>query len=124
SKPVGRRIEGATKDAAIHGMAPVIEAIQAFACKTAQMSGQALDRTNRHIEKLRAVHSVEEAAAIQADFVKESLDHAVQHTRKFIQMRATFPPTLVQPVNSAADATEAARHAAAAKVERLSNHRN
>jgi hypothetical protein len=35
-------------------------------------------------------------------------------------MLATFPPGVEQPANAAVDATEAARHAAAASVARLS----
>jgi hypothetical protein len=84
------------------------------------MSGQALVRTNQHIEKLRKAHRIEEVAAIQADFLKESMEHAVQHTRKYIEMLATFPRELVQPVNAAVETAEAAGHATAAKVGRLS----
>jgi hypothetical protein len=63
---------------------------------------------------------MEEAAAIQADFLKESMEHAVQHTRKYLEMLAAFPHELVQPVNVAVETAEAARHATAAKVGRLS----
>ncbi len=118
--PADTRIEGATNDVAIEGMTPAVETIQAFAREIAQMSGQALVRTNQHIEKLRKAHRMEEAAAIQADFLKESMQHAVQHTRKYIELLATFPHELVQPVNVALEIAEAVRHTAAAKVERLS----
>ena len=120
SKPADTRIEGATNDTAIKGMTPAVETIQAFAREIAQMSGQALVRTNQHIEKLRKAHRMEEAASIQADFLKESFEHAEQHTRKYMEMLATFPHELVQPVNVAVEIAEAARHATAAKVERLS----
>jgi hypothetical protein len=72
------------------------------------------------VSALRQVRSAEEVASIQSDFVKESLEHAVQHARTFIQMVVTLPPELVQPVNPAVDAAGAARHAAAARIERLS----
>ncbi len=120
AKPADTRIEGATNDIAINGMTPAIKTIQAFAREIAQKSGQALVRTNQHIEKLRKAHCMEEAAAIQTDFLKESLEHAIQHTRKFIEMLAAFPLELVQPVNVAVETAVAARHATAAKVERLS----
>ena len=97
-KPADTRIEGATNDVAIKGITPAVETIQAFAREIAQMSGQALVRTNQHIEKLRKADRMEEAAAIQADFLKESMEHAVQHTRKYIEMLATFPHELVRPV--------------------------
>ncbi|HEY4847255.1 MAG TPA: phasin family protein [Methylocella sp.] len=97
-KPADTRIEGATNDVAIEGIIPAVETIQAFAREIAQMSGQALVRTNQHIEKLRKADRMEEAAAIQADFLKESMEHAVQHTRKYIEMLATFPHELVRPV--------------------------
>ena len=98
-------------------MVPAVETIQAFAREIAQMSGQALARTNWYIEKLGKAHSTEEAAAIQADFLKESMEHAVQHTRKYFEMLATFPHEPTQP---AVEAAEVARHATAAKVGRLS----
>jgi hypothetical protein len=116
-KPADTRIEGAANDAAaIEGMTPAVETIRAFAREIALLSWQAFVRTDQHIEKLRKAHRMEEAAAIQADFLKESLEHAVQHTRKYIAMLATFPHELVQPVNVA----EAARHATAAKAGCLS----
>jgi hypothetical protein len=118
--PADTRIEGATNDVAIEGITPAVETIQAFAREIAQMSGQALVRTNQHIEKLRKADRMEEAAAIQADFLKESMEHAVQHTRKYIEMLATFPHELVQPVNVAVETADAARPATAAKVGRLS----
>jgi hypothetical protein len=117
------RIDGATNDVATKEMAPAVETIQAFASEIAQMSGHAFVRSYEHAEKLRKAHSMAsmaEAAAIQADFLKESMEHAVQHTRKYIEMLANFPHELVQPVNVAVETAEAARHAAAEKVERLS----
>ena len=120
ANPADTCIDGATNDVAINGMAPAIKTMQAFALEIAQMSRQADVRTNQHIERLSKAHGVEEAAAIQADFLKVSMDHAVQHTRKYIEMLATFPRELIQPVNVAVKAAEAARHATAAKVGCLS----
>lgn len=118
-KPADTRIEGAANGAAIKGT-PAIETIQAFAREIALMSWQAFVRTTWHIEKLREADGTEEAAAIQADFLKESMEHAVQHTRKYIEMLAAFPHELMQPVNVAVETAEAARDATAATVGRLS----
>lgn len=107
-------------DGAINGITPATKTIEAFAHAIAQMSRQALDRATQHLEELRQVHSAEEVASIQTDFVNESLEHALQHTRTFIQMVALLPPELVQPVTAAVDAAGAARRAAAARIERLS----
>ena len=120
AKPADTRSHGPVNDVALAGMTSAVETIQTFAREIAQMSEQALVRTNQHIEKLRKAHRIEEAEAIQADFLKEAMDHAVQHTRKFIEMLATFPSELVWPVTAAVETAEAARHATAAKVERLS----
>jgi hypothetical protein len=119
-KPAVITSASATKDVALEGMTPAVETIQAFARETAQMSEEALVRIDWHIEKLRKVQRIEEAAAIQADFLKEAMDHAIQHTRKYVQMLATFPHELVWPVNAAVEMAEAARQATAAKVEQLS----
>jgi hypothetical protein len=119
-KPADTRIEGVANDAAINGMTPAIETIEAFTREIALMAWQGLVRANQHIEKLRKADRMEEAAAIQADFLKESMEHAVQHTSKYIEMLATFPHELVPPVNMAVETAVAARHATAAKAGRLS----
>ena len=125
AKPAATRGDGAIGDGAIgdgafNGITPATKTIEVFAHAIAQMSRQALDHTTQHLEELRQVRSAEEVASIQSDFVKESLEHAVQPARTFIQMVVTLPPELVQPVNPAVDAAGAARHAAAARIERLS----
>ena len=61
------------------------------------------------------------------DFVKDSLAHAAQHIRKVGEMLATVPLEIaktyqkdwLQLVTAALQTTEAARHAAAAGVERF-----
>jgi hypothetical protein len=120
SKPAGSDIDGRINDVALEGLAPAVETIQAFAREIAQTSERALDRTTRRIEELRKAQSIEEAAAIQADFLKEAMEHAVQHTRQYILMLATFPHEQVRPVNVAVEAAEAAMIASAAKVGRFS----
>jgi phasin family protein len=120
AKPAATRGDGAIGDGAFNGITPATKTIEVFAHAIAQMSRQALDHTTQHLEELRQVRSAEEVASIQSDFVKESLEHAVQPARTFIQMVVTLPPELVQPVNPAVDAAGAARHAAAARIERLS----
>ena len=119
-------------DIAINGMTATTKTIQAFALATTQMSRQALDRTTQHIEKLRKAHSPEEVTSIQLDFVKDSLEHAAQHTRKVgemlsalpLEMAKTYQEDWLQLVTAAVRTTEAAGHAVAAKVEHLSDHRN
>jgi hypothetical protein len=119
-KPADTRGDGPTNDVALEGLTPAVETIQAFAREIAQMSEEALVRTKGHIEKLRKAHRMEEAASIQADFLKEAMEHAVQHTRLYTLMLATFPHELVRPVNVAVKAAVTARNASAAKVGRLS----
>jgi hypothetical protein len=73
-------------DVAINGITPATKTIQAFALTITQMSRQSLERTTQHIERLRKVHSPEEVASIQLEFVRESLEFAAQHTRKVGEM--------------------------------------
>ncbi|MGQ0444884.1 MAG: phasin family protein [Beijerinckiaceae bacterium] len=120
AKPAGPRIDGLVNDLALEGLTPAIDTIQAFVREIAQMSEQAFVRTTGHIEELRKARRMEEAAAIQADFLKDAMEHAVQHTRKYILLLATFPRELVRPVNAAVEAAEVARNATAAKAGRLS----
>jgi hypothetical protein len=120
SKPANSDIDGPVNDVAIKEMIPAVETIQAFASEIARASEQALDRTTQHIEKLRKAQSMGEAAAIQADFLKEAMEHAVQHTRTYILMLSTFPHELVRPVNVAVKTAEAAWHSTTATVDRLS----
>jgi hypothetical protein len=72
---------------------------------------------------------VEEVTSIQMEFVKDSLGHAAQHTRKLCEMLTALPLEMAKPyqqhdwlqlVTAAIQATEAAGHPAAARVERLS----
>jgi hypothetical protein len=109
SAPPARRHSHRRRDqcVAIKGMIPAVETIQAFA----RESGHALVRTNWHIEKLRKAHRME--AAIQADFLKDSMERAVQHASKYVEMLATFPHELMQPVNVTVEIAEAARQPAA-----------
>jgi hypothetical protein len=128
AKPADTRIDAAINDVAHNGMTATTKTIQAFALAIAQMSRQALDRTTQHIEKLRKAHSVEEVTSIQLDFVKETLDHAAQHTRTVREMLATVPLEIaktyqndwLQLVTTALQTNEAAGHVAAASVERFS----
>jgi phasin family protein len=120
AKPADTRIDGATNGVAIEGMTLAVETIEAFAREIAEMTWQAVDRADQCIEKLCKADRTEEAAAIQADFLKESMEHAVQHIRKYIEMLATFPHELVEPVNAAVKIAEATRYATAASVEHLS----
>ncbi|MGH6838182.1 MAG: phasin family protein [Methylocella sp.] len=125
AKPAATRMNGGTHDVAINGVAingttPAIKTIHAFAGEIGQMSRQAEVSANQHIEKLRKAQSMEEAVAIQVEFLKQSMDHAVQHTRRYIGMLASFPHELVQPVNEAVETAVVAKSATAAKVDRLS----
>ncbi|MGS0740160.1 hypothetical protein ACVBEG_27470 [Pseudomonas sp. GG8] len=52
TKPADTRINGEANDAAINGMTPAIETIEAFAREIALMAWQALVRANQHTEKL------------------------------------------------------------------------
>jgi hypothetical protein len=79
AKPARTRSDGAIVDVAFNGITPATKTIEDFAHAVAQMSRQALERTTQHLEELRQAHSAEEVASIQTDFVKESLEHAVQY---------------------------------------------
>jgi hypothetical protein len=117
AQPTGPRIDGP-----INGITPATKSIQAFALAIAQMSQEAASaRTARHIEELRKARSMEEVASIELDFVKQSLEHAAEHTRKVCEMVTTLPLEMaktyqtdwLQLINAAVQTTEAAAHAAA-----------
>lgn len=76
-------VDGRIDDIAINGITPATKTIQALALTITQISRQSLERTTQHIEKLRKVHSPEEVTSIQLDFVKESLEFATEHTKKW-----------------------------------------
>ena len=129
ANPADTRIDVATisngeiNDVAINEMTATTKTIQAFASETARMSRQALDRTTRHIERLRKAHSMEEVASIQMDFAKESLEHAEQHSQKLCEMLAAFPLKMaktyqddwLQLITGGTD-DRGSRHAVAARV--------
>ncbi|MGH6848694.1 MAG: phasin family protein [Methylocella sp.] len=124
AKPADTRCDIAINDVAINGLTPATKTIQAFALAIAQMSRRALDRTTQHIEALRKTHTVEEVTSIQMEFVKDSLEHAAQHTKKLCEMLTALPLDMAKPyqqhdwlqlVTAAVQTTEAAGRAAAAK---------
>jgi hypothetical protein len=102
--------------------------LQAFAAEINEMSRQSIEHTTETIEKLRNAHGMAEVLAIQSSYVREAMEHVLQHTRKFSELLTAFPLELSKSyadlwsksVKSAIQTTQDAGEKAVAEAERLS----
>ncbi len=92
------------------------------------MSRQSIEHTTETIEKLRNAHGMTEVLAIQSSYVREAMEHVLQHTRRFSELLTAFPLELSKSyaelwsksVKSAIQTTQDAGEKAVAEAERLS----
>lgn len=102
--------------------------LQAFAAEINEMSRQSIEHTTETIEKLRSAHGMAEVLAIQSSYVREAMEHVLQHTRRFSELLTAFPLELSKSyadlwsksVKSAIQTTQDAGEKAVAEAERLS----
>jgi hypothetical protein len=102
--------------------------LQAFAAEISEMSRQSVEHTTETIEKLRNAHGITEVLAIQSSYVREAMEHVLQHTRRFSELLTAFPLELSKSyadlwsksVKSAIQTTQDAGEKAVAEAERLS----
>jgi hypothetical protein len=116
-------------DLAVNGVTATSKNLQAFAGEIAQMSKRSLEHATEAMEKLRNARGVEEVVAIQTSFMKEAMEHAAEHSRKFGELMAAFPieftktyhDAWAKSMKAAVQTTEAAGQTVAANLERLSD---
>ncbi|HUI20820.1 MAG TPA: phasin family protein [Methylocella sp.] len=119
---------GVTFDTAADAMNSMSKNIQAIAGEIFEISKQSFEHTTRAMEELRQARGMDEVLTIQMKFVREALEHAAQHTRKFSELMTVFPAEMTKTyqdmwrksVNSAVKATETASQTAAENMERFS----
>ena len=80
--------EGAANafDGAVNAVNATSKNMQAIAGEIFEISKQSFEHTTQTLEKLRAVHGMDEVLAIQTNFVKEAFEHAAQHAQKFSEL--------------------------------------
>lgn len=111
------------------GLAAATKNVQAFVSEIAEMSKQSIEHATQTLEKLRNAHGVDEVAAIQTSFVKEAVERAGAHARRFSELLAALPVEMTKSyqeawfksVNTAIQAAEAAGKTATANVDRFSD---
>ena len=102
--------------------------LQAFAAEFNEMSQQSIEHTKEAIEKLRNARGVAEVLAIQSGYIRESVEHVLQHTRRFSELLTSLPLEMSKSyaelwsksMKTAIETTEEAGEKAAAEAERLS----
>ena len=102
--------------------------LQAFAAEFNEMSQQSIEHTKEAIEKLRNARGVAEVLAIQSGYIRESVEHVLQHTRRFSELLTSLPLEMSKSyaelwsksLTTAIKTTEEAGEKAAAEAERLS----
>jgi hypothetical protein len=107
-------------DLAASGVSAAAKNLQALATEIAEASKESFDHATQTLEKLRGAHSVEEIVAIQSSFVKEAIDKAAQHTKRFGELMTAFPLEMTKSYQDAVTRSmNAAGQALAANVERF-----
>jgi hypothetical protein len=102
--------------------------LQAFATEINEMSRQSIEHASQTIEKLRNARGLAEVLAIQSGYVREAVEHVLQHTRRFSELLTSLPLELSKSyaevwsksMKTAIKTTEEAGEKAAAEAERLS----
>ena len=102
--------------------------LQAFATEINEMSRQSIEHASQTIEKLRNARGLAEVLAIQSGYVREAVEHVLQHTRRFSELLTSLPLELSKSyaevwsksVKTAIKTTEEAGDKAVAEAERLS----
>lgn len=102
--------------------------LQAFAAEVSDMSRQSIEHASETLEKLRGAHGMAEVLAIQSAYVREAMEHLLQHTRRFSELLTCFPLEMSRSyaemwsksMQTAMKTTREAGEKAAAGVERLS----
>jgi hypothetical protein len=101
--------------------------LQAFAAEISEMSRQTVEHASETIEKLRNAGGLAEVMAIQSTYMREVLEHFMQHTRKFTELIASVPLEMSRSyteawsksVKTAIETTEDAAEKTLANAERL-----
>ncbi len=122
-----RGIGAATELNAI-GASAATRNLQAFAAEINEMSRQSIEHTTETLEKLGHARGVAEVLAIQTSYMREAVEHVLQHTRKLSELLTSFPLELSKSyaevwsrsVKSAIKSTEEAGEKAVAEAQRLS----
>ncbi|MCI0694224.1 phasin family protein, partial [candidate division KSB1 bacterium] len=122
--------EGAANamESAMNALNATSKSIQAISSEIFEISKQSFEHATQTLEKLRNAHGMEEAVAIQTNFVKEAFEHAAQHAQKLSQLMTAFPAEItksyqdawLKSVNSTVKAAETASQTAAENIERFS----
>jgi hypothetical protein len=65
--------------------------MQAMAGECFEISKQSFEHATQTWEKLRGAHGMDEVMTIQSNYVKEAIENATQHARKFGELMAALP---------------------------------
>jgi phasin family protein len=102
--------------------------LQAFAAEINEMSRQSIEHTSETIEKLRSARGLAEVLAIQSGYVRQAVEHVLQHTRRISELLTSLPLELSKSyaevwsksMTTAIKTTEEAGEKAVAEAEHLS----
>ena len=102
--------------------------LQAFAAEFNEMSRQSIEHATETIEKLRSARGLAEVLAIQTGYVREAVEHVLQHSRRFSELLTSLPLELSKSyaevwsksMKKAIETTQEAGEKAVSEAERLS----
>jgi hypothetical protein len=106
------------------GVSAATRNLQAFTSEFNEMSQQSIEHAKETIEKLRNARGLAEVLAIQSGYVRETVEHVLQHTRRFSELLTSLPLDMSKSYaelwSKSLKTTEEAGEKAAAEAERLS----
>ena len=110
------------------GVSAATRNLQAFTAEFNEMSQQSIEHTKETIEKLRSARGLAEVLAIQSGYVRETVEHVLQHTRRISELLTSLPLEMSKSyaelwsksLTTAIKTTEEAGYKATAEAERLS----
>lgn len=86
---------------AMSGVEAASKNMQMLTSELAEMSKQSFEHATQTLEKLRNARTMDEVLAIQTDFVKEAVEHVVQHTRRLGELMSSGPMEMMKTYQEA-----------------------
>lgn len=97
----GFRAAASAMDYALSAVNVASKNMQAVAGECFEISKQSFEHATQTWEKLRGAHGMDEVVTIQTNYLKEAIENATQHARKFGELIAAFPTEITKTYQDA-----------------------
>jgi phasin family protein len=100
-KAAGFGVAMSAMECAVSAVNAASKNMQAVAGECFEISKQSFEHATQTWEKLRGAHGMDEVMTIQSNYVKEAIENATQHARKFGELMAAFPTEVTKTYQDA-----------------------